>query len=210
MARHNRLWWMIGAAVAVPIVPFLLAGDWIEQTLTTAVGALAGRPLATAAAVVTVLATDLFLPVPATAVATLAGQTLGPALAGFCVWTGMMISSAIGFEASRRFGTPVAERFCRPAELADAAKGFRRWGAAALILTRPMPVLAEACVLLAGVHAFPRGQFYPIVAAATAALAAIFVALGWFSRGGDWTAAVLMTSAVLPLLLAVLLRWRHR
>lgn len=196
--------------MAVPIIPFLLAGGWIEQTLTTAVAALGGRPVATAAAVVTVLATDLFLPVPATAVATLAGQTLGPAVAGFCVWSGMMISSAVGFEASRCFGTPVAERFCRPTELRDAANRFRRWGAVALILTRPMPVLAEACVLLAGVHAFPRGQFYPIVAAATAALAATFVALGWFSRGGDWTAAALMLSAVLPLLLAVLMRWRRR
>lgn len=201
---------MIGVALAVPIIPFLLAGFWIEETITAGVAALAGRPLATAAAVVAVLATDIFLPVPSSAVATLAGQTLGPLTAAFCVWAGLMISSGVGYEASRRLGTPVAERFCRPAELAAAASRFRHWGSAALILTRPVPILAEACVLLAGLHEFPRRQFYTTVAAATAVLSVAFVALGWISRQGDWTALALLLSVLIPLLLAAVLRWKPR
>lgn len=199
------MWWLVGIALAVPIAPFLVAGPWIESWISSALAALAGRPLATAIAVVVALASDILLPVPGSAVATLAGQTLGPATAVFCVWSGLMLSAALGFEATRRFGRPMAERLCPPAELAAHAERFRHWGAAGLVLTRPVPILADACILWAGLQEFPRRRFYTAMAFANMAVAVVFVILGWISSRGEFTGLGLLISVLVPLLLAVLL-----
>lgn len=206
--------WMIGFALAVPIIPFVVAGPWIEESLAASLAAIAGRPLLTSIAVVAVLAVDILLPVPSSAVATLAGQTLGPALAVLCVWSGMMLSSAFGFETARRFGRSIAERFSQPAELAAGGERLRDWGTAGLVVTRPIPILAEACVLWVGLQGtgpegFPRRRFYAVMAWANAAVAAVFVLLGWISSEGEFPAIGLLLSVLLPLLLMFLLGGKH-
>ncbi|WP_164102627.1 VTT domain-containing protein [Candidatus Laterigemmans baculatus] len=196
--------------MAVPILPFLIAGPWIENWISAALAALGGRPLATALAVVAALGADILLPVPGSAVATLAGQTLGPSLAISCVWSGLMLSAAMGFEATRRFGRPMAERLCSPEELAAHESRFREWGAAGLVITRPIPILADACILWAGLQGFPRRRFYAVMAVANTAVAVVFVMLGWVSSRGEFTGLGLLISVLVPLLLAVLLTRRRR
>src|ERR1700752_3185157 len=92
--------------LAVPVVPFLLFG---QKGLERALDEWREHPPPpgyVAAAVVALLATDVFLPIPSSLVSTLAGWQLG-ALGGTAAsWIGMTLGAAIGFAVARRFGQP--------------------------------------------------------------------------------------------------------
>lgn len=204
---------IVAAALLVPVLPFLLAGGWIEPSLAQLLSQLRTTPTLLAAAVVAVLATDVFLPVPSSLVAALAGQTLGPITAVVCVWLGMTLSAIVGYALARLCGPPLAQRWIAADRLRHIEAAHRRYGARLLAVTRPLPILAEAYVLLAGAHRFPLLAFVTVVALSNLVIAGVFVLLGVWSAASGWTGAALAISVAVPLMLTVLLErcaaWRR-
>lgn len=198
---------LIGVVLLVPILPFLVFGsqftawfvDWSKQP--------ASAPL-TAAAVVTLLATDIFLPVPSSLVSTLGGWRLGWWAGTLASWVGMSLGAIIGYTLARRWGRRFALWFSRGEELDRMAKLSRQYGPIVLVMTRGVPVLAEASVLLMGIHRLGWMRFLPATLLSNLGIALAYSAFGTFAEQHGWLPLALGVSIGLPVLLAAIVeRW---
>lgn len=193
-------------AVAVPGIPFLLLGWWLEPWLVGQIERLQQSPAAFSAAVVGLLAADLLLPVPSSLLGTAAGQVLGFVPAALSVWGGLMAGSLVGWFLARRWGRRWAVRFCDPSQLSRVDAWHRRYGLWMLIITRPVPLVAEAYVVLLGLHAYQLRRMLVGLAIANGALAAAYAGLGAISAGNRWSGIALVLSVLVPLALAALVK----
>jgi uncharacterized membrane protein YdjX (TVP38/TMEM64 family) len=137
-----------------------------------------------AAAIFTLLAFDVFLPVPSSIVSTAAGVLLGFAVGTSVVWGGMMAGCVVGYAVGAK-GSTAARRLVGDNGIARAAELVRRYGDLTLVLCRPVPVLAEASVVFAGLVRARYGQFVRLTAAANLGIAAGYGAVGAYSRRLD-------------------------
>lgn len=201
--------WLIGLSVIllIPAVPFLLLGEDFEQRQTDWLrGGLAPRELA--AAVAGLLAADIFLPVPSTSVSTYAGAALGWGPGIGATWLGLTAGCLIGFALARWCGRPFAERFARGDDLAALDELMQRYGLIVLVVSRALPLLAEAAVLLTGLSRLSWRVFLFAIATSNLAIAAVYVAVGVYFRDSDALPWAIVASGTVPLLLALALRKR--
>ncbi len=193
---------LAAVAVAVPLVPFLLVGARLDH-------AVAGwldppPPPATLAALeVGVLAADILLPVPSSLVATLGGSALGVAAGTACAWLGMTLGAAAGWAAGRAAGGRALARI-DAADLAALERQERRLGPAFVVLTRPLPLVAEAAALLCGATGMPARLFLAWAAAGNLAVAFAWSLAGSLGSRADAVQWVLAGALVVPLALALL------
>ena len=145
-----------------------------------------------AVAEVGVLAADILLPVPSSLVTTLGGANLGLVAGTACGWLGMTLGAVGGWW----FGRVAARRLAA----ADAAAGDARssYGPLAVIVTRPLPILAEAAALLAGATGMPLRSFLPAAAGANLAIAFAWSLAGALGRDADALQWVLVASLAAP------------
>ncbi|MCS7024203.1 MAG: VTT domain-containing protein [Bryobacteraceae bacterium] len=188
MSRKGAWFWYFASIFSLILIPFAL---WDSQMAEQARQLLA-KPSKTevAAAVVILLAADVFLPVPSSMVSLAAGVVLGWQ-AGWCaVWLGMTLGSVAGYSAGR-FGS----RFLRLA-LTDE-EILRRSLGWAIVLSRPAPIVAEAVSLTAGFLRAPVKAFLVWSMLANAAVAAIYAIAGAFARSASsWLAAFVLAIAI--------------
>jgi len=196
----------ITLVMLVPIIPFVGFGDALEARIEHWFDANLSPP-ATGAIVTAILASDVLLPVPSSFVSTLAGARLGLLVGCFVVWLGMTIGAMIGFALARAFGRPLAQRFTSADDLRRMELVGEERGTFVLALTRPLPVLAEASVLLLGALGVPWGRFLPIVMLSNLGLAAAYAALGYFAGQEGNLAVALAASIALPLLATTIARY---
>jgi uncharacterized membrane protein YdjX (TVP38/TMEM64 family) len=199
----------VSAALLVPIIPFLIWGREMEG----AVEAWAERrlsPPVTVCAVVGLLATDVLLPVPSSLISTLAGTRLGLLPATLASWSGMTLGAVLGFWLARVLGRPVAEWLVSPDELDRMRRRSDRYGPAVLVVSRALPVLAEAAVLLTGLNRLAWRRFLPPILVSNLGIALCYAALGDLAQRQHWVAPAAGISLALPLLLALVARrhWR--
>ena len=168
---------LFAVALAVILVPFALFGEsiteWAEAVLTSD----RSKPYF-AALLFALLASDVVMPIPATVVCTAAGYLLGFGLGAAVIFCGMTTSALVGYAIGARWGRGVTRRWVGERELERAERLHRRWGPAAILLLRGMPVLAEASAVFAGVAGMRRGRFVGLVVISNAVVATAYAALG--------------------------------
>jgi uncharacterized membrane protein YdjX (TVP38/TMEM64 family) len=118
--------------------------------------------LAAAAAGFGLLVADVFIPVPASIVMVAHGALFGTFAGAALSLAGSMGATWLGFAVGRR-GGPLLARLVTPAEKARADALLRKYGALAVLVSRPIPLLAETVAILAG--ASPMGWGRMTVAA---------------------------------------------
>lgn len=203
--QRKRLWhWLliIATVLAVPIVPFVVfgdslesqVGDWLDDSLP---------PQAAALLVFGLLAGDIFLPIPSSVVSTFAGRMLGFWGGTAASWCGMTAGAAVAFALVRVFGRPLAKRFSSDEELARVDTLAARLGVFVLVLARPVPVFAEASVLLMGTTRLSWWKFFGAVSLSNLGIAAAYAALGEQVQ----LPAALAAAIAIPLLAAAAARW---
>lgn len=116
-----------------------------------------GRPLAAAVGLF-LLVGDVLLPVPASLVMVAHGALFGVALGTLLSVAGSLGASAFGFYLGR-IGSPLLIRSLSPEERRKADDLLARWGLLAVVVTRPIPILAESVALLAGTTALPWPRY---------------------------------------------------
>jgi uncharacterized membrane protein YdjX (TVP38/TMEM64 family) len=184
-----------------------LFGDWAEARITHWLDETLSTE-ATAGIVVGVLASDILLPVPSSFVSTLAGSRLGVAVGAAVIWIGMTAGCILGFALARWLGRPLALRFSSAADLQRMEALAQRGGPLILALTRPLPVLAEASVLLVGAIGLSWRQFLPVVCLANLGLAVAYAALGYWAHEQGNLPVALAASIIVPVLATfVARRW---
>ncbi|MBN1909556.1 MAG: VTT domain-containing protein [Pirellulales bacterium] len=192
---------LIAGVLAVPLVPFAILGQGFEDRLETWLeGSLSPAMMATA--VVGLLAGDLLLPVPSSLVSTVAGRALGVPGATAASWLGLMLGAAIGFGLARWLGRPLALRFSNKDDLARMHALAARFGPFVLVVARPLPVLAEASVLLLGTTDLSWRRFFVPVALANLGIALAYSLLGTAVR----LPIALAASLAIPLAATVVAR----
>jgi uncharacterized membrane protein YdjX (TVP38/TMEM64 family) len=163
--------------LAVPIVPFLIWGERVDAWLA----AWRANPPAwpfVALAVIGLLATDVFLPIPSSLISTLAGSELGIYLGTAATWLGMSLGAVLGFGLARWAGPAVVRRLVGPRDLSRTAQLVEQFGPWLLVLGRGVPVVAESTVLLFGMHQLAWRKFLPPVLLANLGLAATYSLFG--------------------------------
>jgi membrane protein DedA with SNARE-associated domain len=146
------------------------------------------------------------LPIPSSVVSTLAGKHLGTVGATLASFIGMSIGAVIGFVVARTWGRPVARWFTKDEDLARMEELSLKLGPTVLVVTRAVPILAEAGVLLMGINRLPWRQFLPPVLLANLGLSLVYAI-----SGKNLPIVYAMAGAVaLPVLAACVVRWIWR
>ena len=209
---HRSLRLLLGlavAAVAVPLVPFLACGARLD---TLVAGWLDPPPPAPvlAAVEIGVLAADMLLPVPSSLVATLGGAALGLLAGTACAWLGMTAGGLAGWWLGRRTAGRAWERV-DAADRERLAAQERRLGPLLIVLTRPLPLVAEAAALFAGAAGMPLPRFLAAAAGGNLAVAFAWSLAGHLGRDADSLQWVLVASLAVPAAAALLaIRCRPR
>jgi uncharacterized membrane protein YdjX (TVP38/TMEM64 family) len=198
---------LIAVALAIPVLPFIGFGPrlevWIEDQIRQSMS-----PLVFAGTVAGLLATDVFLPVPSSVVSTVAGDVLGFWMGTGVSWLGMTAGAVIAFGLARAFGRPLARWLSSSDDLDRIDRLSLRAGPMALVLARPVPLLAEASVLLLGATRLSWRWFLVPVALSNLGIAAAYSALGQWVQ----LPVALAASIAVPLVAATIARrwWPSR
>jgi uncharacterized membrane protein YdjX (TVP38/TMEM64 family) len=200
---------VIALALLVPIVPFLSFGDALQAKITGWFDP-PPPPATTILVTVSVLASDILLPVPSSLVSTLAGAQLGMLVGTLVSCLGMTLGAVMGFYLGRRWGRPLAERLSSVDDLQRMDRLGVRYGGGIVAATRALPVLAEAAVLLVGATGLAWRQFLPAVILSNLGIAIVYSGLGHLARSHGELPLALVASIALPLVAATFARWYLR
>jgi uncharacterized membrane protein YdjX (TVP38/TMEM64 family) len=188
----------------VPIIPFLLFGADFEAWVERWDQRPYSIPVASAL-IIGLLATDILLPTPSSMISTLGGVWLDWPIGTLASWAGMTLGAVIGFALARRWGKPFALWMSSEADLERMRGLSARFGPAVLIISRGVPVLAEASVLLMGMHQLAWRRFLPAVLLSNLGIAFAYSAFGDYAEQNQWLPLALGVSIALPVLLATMM-----
>lgn len=187
MARKttNTVGWglLTAAVLAAALVPFFLFGQGIENWTKSFIATAGRHRLVTAAVLGGLLAADIVLPVPSSIVSTAAGLLLGLFAGAVVSFAGMSVSCVAGYALGRWFSRSLGPRLLGAAELEKLRLLGERFGDWVVVVTRPVPVLAEAAVFFAGTGRMKFPRFCLMCAASNLAISLVYAATGSFSSG---------------------------
>lgn len=194
---------------AIPVVPFLWLGEPFEEGLLKALRE-PSSPSVVSGWVIGLLAADMFLPVPSSAVITYSGGVLGVLVGTAVSWIGLSIGALGGFGLARVFGETIARRFSESEDVARMGRFTQRHGATALVLTRALPILAEACVLMLGAGRLSWRRFLLPMLVSNLLLSLTYATCGAFFQGSNSFPIAIAASGAIPLIAALVIRrfWR--
>jgi uncharacterized membrane protein YdjX (TVP38/TMEM64 family) len=193
---------LVALVLAIPVLPFAAFGQRMETWIASQLDHTQSQWVV-AALTFSLLATDVFLPVPSSVVSTVAGDVLGFWGGTVTSWLGMTLGAGAAFVLARALGRPLAIRLAGEAELGRIDAASERFGPLVLVLARPVPVLAEASVLFFGASRLKWAKFLAPVALSNLGIAAVYSALGRYVQ----LPVALAASVALPLLAATIARW---
>tara|TARA_R110002020_G_scaffold206765_2_gene412153 strand:- start:143 stop:826 length:684 start_codon:yes stop_codon:yes gene_type:complete len=189
----------------IPILPFLFLGDTFEASFLTALKATSETGNA-GLVLFSLLALDIFLPVPSSGVLTFAGSQLGFLSTVLWATLGLSLGCTVGYELSRGIGLWLLKRFTSPVDRDVVDAFIKRWGGLALVITRPLPVLAEATVLIAGCGKLRRRIYYVLMSVSNLIICVAYAAIGaWFGQN-EYFGSIILASLFLPLAATLLLK----
>ncbi|MBN1953577.1 MAG: VTT domain-containing protein [Anaerolineae bacterium] len=204
--RWIVLWTII---LAIILVPFILFGAQIEGWTEHFLDTTADKPGWVSLVLGSLLALDVFLPVPSSMASTAAGFILGFLRGGITSLLGMTVSCLAGFWVGNHFGRPVAQKLVGSKELERMEELGRRFGDWVIVVSRPVPVLAEASVLFAGMSRMPLRRYVLLSLLSNLAISAVYAAVGAYSATVDSFLLAFGGSILVPLAAMVVMRKRE-
>jgi uncharacterized membrane protein YdjX (TVP38/TMEM64 family) len=187
----------LGLALLI-ILPFLIFGSELESFSRGLLTSQRARPFL-AAAVVLLLALDVLLPVPSSLVGTAAGALLGFTTGAAASALGMTAGCLLGYWLGRRGGRPLVRRMAGADGLKAVSRYYQQRGAWTIVLTRAVPVLAEAAVLVAGVARLELKRFLVFAIASNLGVAAAYAAVGALAVDANSFLIAFAGSILLPI-----------
>lgn len=164
---------------------------WARSWMTDA-----GVPAA--AVVIGLLAADIFIPVPSSLVMVLSGAAFGVWWGALLAFVGSISGEWLGFELARRYGTALSTRFIGDeAERRRLNDALVTHGAAAIAVTRALPVVMETTSIVAGLSTMRRSTFLIASTIGTAPIVLVYAYAGAKSRAtGSLVPAIVIVLAV--------------
>lgn len=195
--KHTLILTAIVAALVVATK--LLVEDVLGVSLESAAAAWLANPGAGGALlIVALLVLDVFFPIPSSLVMVLSGAAFGVVTGAALALVGSVAGEWLGFELVRRYGRRVSARVIGDEEYERFRRFFDSHGVAAVIVTRPLPIVMEAMSMVAGLSGMTRRAFLGASLVGTAPIVLVYAYAGAFSREtGSIVPAVVMLVAVM-------------
>jgi len=190
--------------ITLVLLPFFLFED---QFNAFAARVTSGDTAAGVAAfsIFALLALDIVLPVPSSIVSTAAGVLLGFWRGAAVIWLGMTVACLAGYFLGAR-ASGMARRFVGDDGLRRAETLSRRYGDWTILICRPVPVLAEASVIFAGLIRAPFGRFAWLTTGSNLGIALGYAAFGAYSMRLDSFLVAFVGALAIPGVLMALAR----
>jgi membrane protein DedA with SNARE-associated domain len=166
---------IVTALLAFILIPFAL---FDEPLSAWTLRLIRENPRGAFAIIAIALAADVFLPVPSSVVSTLAGTLLGFPQGLAASFAGMSAGSVLGYWFGATAGRAVIEKTVGSKDLDRVADLQQRFGGWSIVLSRPIPVLAEASVIAAGFTRMPFRRFLFLNALANLGISAAYAYTG--------------------------------
>ena len=208
MRNQNIVRWLLlcGGVLAIILVPFFLFGEkietWTEDFLESSTDQAGWIAMVLGA----LLASDVLVPIPSSLTSTAAGLFLGFAAGTLTSLTGMTISCILGYWLGGRFGRPLASRLVGDHELTRLERLSQRVGNWVIVISRPVPVLAEASVLFAGISGMSTYQFLLLSILSNLGISVVYAAVGAFSATTNSFLLAFAGSILVPLVAMTLMK----
>jgi uncharacterized membrane protein YdjX (TVP38/TMEM64 family) len=189
----------VGAALVVATIALVLfvVVELLHVPLLSGPAPLSGLGVAGIAVVgPALLAADVLLPVPSSVVMVAHGTLFGAALGTLLSMVGNLGAVLLGWAAGRR-GRRLLLGGATEEQLSRAGRALDRWGPAAIIVTRPLPIIAETVTIMAGANGM---RPVPLLAAGAVGSLPLAVA---YALVGSTAASMLSTSVVFVVLVAL-------
>ncbi len=186
------------AAIATIIVPFLIFGEridaWTEQLVENSqynsgiIALILGG----------LLGSDILLPVPSSIASTACGLLLGFVGGTLVSLAGMITSCVIGYFLAAKLGQPFVAKMVGEKSMAHFRKLQAKYGYWVVVITRPVPVLAEIAVLSAGLGQIPFWRFLWLSSLSNLGISIVYAAIGAYSANLNAFLLAIAGSMVLP------------
>jgi uncharacterized membrane protein YdjX (TVP38/TMEM64 family) len=178
----RTIWLVLGVAATI-IASKLL----VENVMGINLDALVERWMAhagagSAAVMIGLLAADLFLPIPSSLVMVLSGAAFGVLWGSMFSLIGSIGGEWLGFELVRRYGMSASRRIVGDEDLNKMRTLMTNHGAAAVLVTRALPVVMETMSVVAGLSEMPRKSFLLASLVGTLPVAVVYAYAGAVSR----------------------------
>ncbi|NUN97606.1 MAG: VTT domain-containing protein [Candidatus Omnitrophica bacterium] len=199
-----------GLVLALILVPFLIFGarmeGWTQEFL------VAGKTHSgwVALIVAGALAGDVVLPIPSSLVSAGAGVLLGFAAGALVSLAGMSVGCVLGYGLGISVGRPAAGRLLGKLELQTLDRVWERWGGWTLVVFRPVPVLAEASILFAGMGRMPLARFLALTTLSNAGVSLVYSAVGAYAAEVNSFLVAFAGAILAPAMAMGLARLFHR
>lgn len=191
--RWALLWIIL---IGLILVPFFLFDAQFNALAGRMTSSGTSRGLA-AGGIFGLLALDVFLPVPSSIVSTAAGVLFGLVWGAIIVWCGMTAGCLLAYLVGVR--AVAAARWIVGADnLARSEALMRTYGESAIVLCRPVPVLAEATVIFAGIARAPFARFAALTAVSNLGIALGYAAFGAYSMRVNSFLVAFLGALLLP------------
>lgn len=198
MRRFQKLILLFFIAMLMAAIPFVVLGESFEEQIKNWFldDWSAGQRFWL---IVWLLAVDIVIPIPSSAVSTYGGAILGFFPATIASWIGMMLGSLAGFLLARLAGPAIVRRMTKVEDLTSLQKLNQRMSLWTIILTRPLPILAEATILLIGSLKLPWSRLIIPLACSNLVIAIGYSAAGSWAVERNVTLYVIVASFFFPL-----------
>jgi len=140
---------IVGCLLLFFLLTFLLVEQLNIPILTDPSYLMETKGISSAVASVALLTVDVFLPAPSSLIMIANGALFGIVLGSLLSLVGSLSAGLIGFFIGRRGGS-LLERLLSQSQRLQANRILEKWGLLAIIVTRPVPLLAETTVIMAG------------------------------------------------------------
>ncbi len=179
-------------------LPFLIWGGQFMQWFTgdAAIQWIRGWGAWGWLAVIGLLVSDLFLPIPATPVMSAAGYLYGTLVGGLVSAAGSFAAGMAGYGLCRAFGRNLAVRLVGEKEMAQHHTLFQRGGPWLVAASRWLPLLPEVISCLAGLTRMPLRVFAVSLACGCVPMGFVYAAIG--AAGQDNPKLALTLSVLVP------------
>ena len=201
-----RLGLLVIVLLCITIIPFVIWGDGLEAVLSEqgAVGWMQGFGPWAWLVGIGLIASDIALPIPASAVMAGLGIIYGPIVGGLISAGGSMLAGFLGYAVCRGVGPTTAKKIAGSEGFDQARHLFDRWGGWIVAGSRWLPILPETISFLAGLTAMPLRRYALALACGSVPLGFAFATAGYL--GSNQPLLTMAICAIAPFVLWLAVR----
>lgn len=205
----RQYWLVIVAILAFFLCSFLLVEQLQIPLLTDPHRLMQDATVGVAIFSVSLLVADVLIPVPSSVVMILNGALFGIFTGSVLSLVGALGAAWLGFYLGR-LGNPWIKRWVPDEQLAQANALLEKWGLIAIIVTRPVPLLAETMMVAAGASRLTWRQITAATIAGSLPMVVLYAIAG--ATAATFNEALLSFGLVLVIAAGVWLmrRWLQK